>query len=276
MRRGLEKFQAGDYQGALYDFRETLLDSRLGGYHGSAYFWIGKSYLGLENPRPARDNLALFLENYPDHPLTEEARYQMGRTLHLLSDHQEAILWLSQFINDYPESGFIPNSYFWIGESLFSLGYYGESERIFQKVRQDFPESYKAEAAGYRLALIEMAYRERVLLNLVKLSHEQTMREREDYQRRLRSYEQALSAYQRRIRLQAEMEVLPPAPRISPPSPPSGGNPPPESPPAPSSGSSAPSGSLGINLEGYQSAAEDLRAELLNLLEDRVLREPPE
>jgi tetratricopeptide (TPR) repeat protein len=106
----------------------------------------------------------------------------------------------------------VPNAYFWIGESLYSLGRLEEAERVFAKVLRDYPQSYKVEAASYRLSLVEFKKREEELLRLLKWSHEEFLRAVEEYQRREKTYEQALAAYQQRTgspeQRQAEARAL--------------------------------------------------------------------
>jgi tetratricopeptide (TPR) repeat protein len=106
----------------------------------------------------------------------------------------------------------VPNAYFWIGESLYSLGRLEEAERVFARVLRDYPQSYKVEAASYRLSLLEFKKREEELLRLLKWSHEEFLRTVEEYQRREKAYEQALAAYQQRTggaeQRQAEARAL--------------------------------------------------------------------
>ncbi len=219
MRDGLEDFKSGMFNSALNSFREVTLDTNLKDYHGSAYFWITKCYLAQSNLIQAGENLDFFLENFEGHPFVEEGLYQKGRIEFLKSEFENAIGEFYTFINEYDNSAFIPNSYFWIGESLYNLGHYEEAEEIFYFVVKEFPTSYKMEAANYRLALIDLVKREDVLIDLVKLSHEEYVTSLDEFKRKERTYEQAISSYQRRItQLEIQLEekstpiitVLPP------------------------------------------------------------------
>jgi chromosome segregation ATPase len=64
---------------------------------------------------------------------------------------------------------------------------------------QEYPQSAKYEAASYRIALINQKKVEAELLNILKWSHEESLKTVEEYQRRERSYDQAIIAYQKRI-----------------------------------------------------------------------------
>jgi tetratricopeptide (TPR) repeat protein len=85
------------------------------------------------------------------------------------------------------------------GESLYFLGRLPEAEKLYKAIGERYPDSVKAEAAQYRLALIQFKYREDELLTLLKWSHEESLRTIEEFQRREKAYEQALAVYQRRF-----------------------------------------------------------------------------
>ena len=200
LRQAVTTFGQAQYDQSLRLFRNIILDSSLGRYHGDSYFWIAKSYLALRQYDDASRNLEFFLSEYPDHSHYPEGLYQRGRLLFLQTQYETAIQVLEGFITKYQESPFTANSYYWIGESLYALGHFDEALEIYELVVDDFPTSFKVEAARYRVSLIELKERERELLKLLKWSHEEYLRALEDFDRRERSYEQALIAYQRTIR----------------------------------------------------------------------------
>lgn len=199
MRNGLDKFKTGQFDEALLDFREVILDRNLKDYHGSAYFWITKCYLAQSKLKQAGESLGFFIENFDGHPFMEEGFYQKGRIEFLKGKYENAIGDFFSFISSYPDSEYTANSYFWIGESLYNLGHYEEAEKIYYQLVTEYPTSYKLEAANYRLALIDLVKREEVLMDLVKLSHEEYLTSLEEFQRKERTYEQAISSYQRKI-----------------------------------------------------------------------------
>ena len=217
MRRGLEKFNQGLFGQALYEFQKISLQASFSEYHGSALFWITKCYLALGDVEPAEENLQYFLKDFQGHPFYEEGRYQKGRILFLKERYQEAIAEYYDFIEDYPESDFTANALSWVAESLFNLGHYREAEKIYHRVITQFPASYKVENANYRLKLIDLFNREEVLLNLLKVSHEEYLGSIEEFKRRERIYEQALGVYQRRLlELSEEREAEPQLPVTTP------------------------------------------------------------
>jgi tetratricopeptide (TPR) repeat protein len=90
-------------------------------------------------------------------------------------------------------------AFYWIGECLYSLGLLDKAGEVFSVIIEQYPQSAKYEAASYRIALINQKKIESELLDLLKWSHEESLKTMEEYQRRERSYDQALVAYQKRI-----------------------------------------------------------------------------
>lgn len=200
LRQAVTVFGKGQFDESLRLFRNIILDSSLGSYHGDSYFWISKCYMALGQYDNSSKNLEFFLSEYPDNQFFQEGRYQRGRLVYLQGDYETTIQILEDFISEYPNSPFIANSYYWVGESLYALGHFDEALDIFNIVVDTFPTSFKVEAARYRVSLIELKERERELLKLLKWSHEEYLKALEDFDRKERSYEQAMLSYQRTIR----------------------------------------------------------------------------
>ncbi len=210
LQAGLRAFQQQQYQQALQSFRR-IIDEQAA-QAPDAEYWSAMAYMALEMLEDADRTLEHYLALYPSHALASEAHYQKTRLLFMEHDYENALQASYEFIRSNPGSPLVPNAYFWIGESLYSLGRLEEAERVFAKVVREYPQSYKVEAASYRLSLLEFKKREEELLRLLKWSHEEFLRTVEEYQRREKSYEQALASYQQRTgspeQRQAEARAL--------------------------------------------------------------------
>jgi tetratricopeptide (TPR) repeat protein len=195
LQAGLAAFKQERYQQAAQSFRQvTALGDDLPAA-ADAYFWAARSYMAMGQLGEAGRVLDHFLSRYPHHPLFAEGQYQKTRLPFLAKDYEGTIRASEEFIRANPGSPFLPNAYFWAGESLYSLGRLDEAERIFAKVVTDYPQSFKVEAARYRLSLIEFKRREEQLLRLLKWSHEDFLKTVEEFRRRQAAYEQELAAY---------------------------------------------------------------------------------
>ncbi|MFP4372869.1 MAG: tetratricopeptide repeat protein [Spirochaetaceae bacterium] len=200
LEEGLEDFRNGNYEQAMVTFRELLSSPDADAYRADAYFWIGRSALAAGRLDEAAENLEYYLQNHPDHRFAPEARYQRGRLLYLQEDYRQSIRALEDFIDRHPDSRFLPNAYYWIGESLYALGRFDRAAEVFRTVTAEYPESYRAEAAEYRLSVIELNRREVSLLKLLRWSHQEYLNAVDEFEQRERTYEEALSEYRERLR----------------------------------------------------------------------------
>ncbi len=207
LKSGIEKFTRTEYNAALLDFREIILSQRLKDAHGDGYFWIAKCYIALGQLDEAEKNLEYFLINFKGNQYYPESYYQKGRLLYLQGEYEKSLEVLQSFLESYKDSPFASNALYWVGENLYSLGMLDEALNVFHSVVETYPTSFKVEAAGYRISLIELKKRERELLKLLKWSHEESLKTLEEFQKREKTYEQALATYQRKLSLISEKEL---------------------------------------------------------------------
>jgi len=199
LAQGIELFRNGQYERSIPVFNSVVLDPAAAASHPEAYFLLAKSSMAIGSLDDAERALEYFIGNFPRAPDHPEALYQKGRLLYMQEQYEPAVQVLQGFLAAYPKSAFVPNAYFWAGESLYSLGKLDEALSVFRKVVRDYPASFKAEAAQYRVSLIELGAKERELARLLKWSHEYSLKTIEEFQRRERAYEQAIEAYQKRL-----------------------------------------------------------------------------
>jgi len=199
--KGIEFFRQARYNEAITVFKYILIDPGLASVFPDAYFWLTKSYMGLLNFPDAAKTLEFYISHYPAHYNYAEALYQKGRLLFMQNEYENSIAALSDFIDKNPTNPFVSNAFFWLGESLYLLGNFGEASKVFKQIIQGYPDSFKFEAAKYRIALIEFKKREDELLKLLKWSHMETMKTQDEFSKREKTYEQAISIYQKKIAL---------------------------------------------------------------------------
>lgn len=199
LQQGMNHYRQRDYQEALLDFRNIILDQEQQSLHGDAFLWTAKTYIALEDLDNAQRNLEFFLHRYPQHSEYPQGIYQKGRLLFQQGDYQNSVQVFSDFIADYPESSFYANALYWSGEALYHLGYLDSAAQLFREVVRNHRESFKYEAARYHLTLIDLKRREKELMTLLKWSHEESLKSLEDYQQRESTYEEALTLLRKKI-----------------------------------------------------------------------------
>ncbi|MBB6478802.1 tetratricopeptide repeat protein [Spirochaeta isovalerica] len=196
--KGKTYYGNGKYLEALYFFNE-LIDSGSEQYAGDAWFWTAKSYMAAGELEDAKNSLEFFLLNYPRNNNYSEGYYYKGRLLFLEKDYDKSVDLFNRFIRSSPFSPFVSNAYYWIGECLYNTGNFDEALAMFKKVVSDYPASYKFEASNYKISLIDFRFREEELLQLIRWSHEESLKELEEYRNREKNYLQTIKAYQERI-----------------------------------------------------------------------------
>ncbi len=198
--QGIDLFTQRPYDKADPGLRAVIRGSAAQASQPDAPPVLAKSHMAVgdldEAERTPRGTTSQPIRQAADYP---EALYQKGRLLYMQEQYEPAVQVLQGFLSAYPKSAFVPNAYFWVGESLYALGKLDEALTVYRKVVRDFPSSFKAEAAQYRVSLIELGRREAELAKLLKWSHEDSLKTIEEYQRRERAYEQAIEAYQKRL-----------------------------------------------------------------------------
>ena len=199
LKDGIEQFKNGQYDKAILLFHNVILDPSAGPQKAAAYLLIAKSYMAIGKLEDAEHNLEFYLATYPGAADFEEASYQKGRLLFMQEEYESAIQVLQAFIAAYPKSLFLSSAWFWVGETMYGLGRLDDALAVYQKIVTDYPTSAKVEAAQYKISLIQLSKREVELSKLLKWSHEELLKNVEEYQNREKAYVQAIEAYQKRL-----------------------------------------------------------------------------
>ncbi len=198
LRRGIELFANARYAEALSIFDALFLDPDSGTLRAEGAYWSAMTLLASGDPAAAEKAMESFLAAFPGHERTPELLYHKARATFLQKDYERAVSMFQSYITAFPAGEHVPASVFWSAESLYSLGRLQDAEKLYRTIGERYPDSVKAEAAKYRLSLIQFKYREDELLTLLKWSHEESLRIIEEFQRREKAYEQALEVYQKR------------------------------------------------------------------------------
>jgi len=199
LSHGLSDMRNGDIETAAENFRTIITDGSMQPFYPDALYWLIKADIVLMNYDEAARAADGFLSAFKKHKYTEEITYQRSRLLFLEDNPDAAISSLGSFMQDYPDSVFVSSALYWSGESLMNLGRLEEADAVFSKLLNKYPASVKREAARYRRSEISLLYRERELLDLIKWSHEEYLRDSEDFYRREADYTKRIDAYKSRL-----------------------------------------------------------------------------
>jgi tetratricopeptide (TPR) repeat protein len=193
---GLDAYARSDWSTAILSFRKAVTLPDAG---AEPWYWLVMAELSNSDYKAAMNDIDRFTMTFPEDGRVSDIAYQKGRILFIESEYDASISVLYSFIKSWPDHQMVPSAYYWIGECLYAAGRFDEAGKIFRMITENYPESVKREASLYRISLIGQTEKQDELLKLLKMSHEESLKIIEDYQRREKTYEQAITAYQKRI-----------------------------------------------------------------------------
>ena len=129
-----------------------------------------------------------FCNLYPDSEYKVYIDYQMGRALHYKGKYTESISLLQKFCAENEGNELFPSALFWMAESFYASYYFDEAKGLYERVVTDFPNSAKYVEALYRLDLIIQREKEEKLLYLLKVTGEEYISSKENYDRQIKQY----------------------------------------------------------------------------------------
>ena len=99
----------------------------------------------------AENALREHINNFPNGPYTDDAKYWLAESLFSQNKYNEALEIFNQIINQYPDSEKMMESILKSGFSHQALGNLSAAESIFQRVIRDYPNSSASSLAEERL-----------------------------------------------------------------------------------------------------------------------------
>lgn len=209
LQSGINYYSRGRFREAVQELIRAHDDTSAKEIKAEALFWKSLSELSLGEYNEALRDMDALQQTDPASNRVRELPYHRGRVLFYLGRYNEAVVLLKNYADSIrpapggtlnpQDASWKASALYWTGESLYSMGQLERAEQIFRIVTEEYPESPKYEASVYRLALIDQKKVENELLGLLKWSHEESLRNTEEFRRKETSYDQALSAYQRRL-----------------------------------------------------------------------------
>ncbi|MDE7227168.1 MAG: tetratricopeptide repeat protein [Treponemataceae bacterium] len=183
---GYEAYRNEDWTSAMFFFRKTVSVSDAA--TDETWYMLVMSEVFAGEYRNALDDCESFLRQFPFSQYVPYIQYQRGRTQHYLQQNENAILTLSDFCHQYPDHSLYASALYWIAESFYAEYNYDAARALYERIVTDFPRDAKVGAAQYRIDAIDQKGREEKLLYLLKVTGEENLAAREEYERQLRVY----------------------------------------------------------------------------------------
>ena len=185
--RGLESYRAGDWTSASLFLRKAVTETE-NATPENYYILVLSDMYGEDYPSCIND-CDSFLAEYGDSHLKTYVEYQKGKALHFTGQNDSAALLLSDFCHQNPDDELFPSALYWLAECFYDDYNFETARPLYERVVSEYPDSSKFEDAKFKLELISQREREQKLLYLLKMTGEEYLSSRENYEKQLREYQ---------------------------------------------------------------------------------------
>ncbi|WP_191013732.1 tetratricopeptide repeat protein [Treponema zioleckii] len=187
LAQGYGAFSQEDWISAVFFLRKAVSSPQ--GASEEAMYMLIKSELYAGEYKQAQADCEYFMERYPESLYSNVVLYQNGHLLHLIGKNENAILCLSDFCHKNPEHQLYASALYWMAESFYEEYNFDSARPLYERVVREFPDDGKAPDAVYKIYMIDQREREEKLLYLLKVTGEENLAAREEYERKLRIYQ---------------------------------------------------------------------------------------
>ncbi len=185
--QGLEAYRVGDWDDALFFLKRT--DDFQDATSDSIWFFVIMAEINLGDYSAALRDGTTFLQVFSKSSYVPEITYQTLFASYELDMYENAIQGLTKFTETYPNHNYTSLAIFYTGEALYNVFEYDRAKSMYNRVINDFPRSIKYDDSLFRLELLEQREREEKLLYLLRVTGEEAVAAKEDYERQLKLLE---------------------------------------------------------------------------------------
>lgn len=186
---GYEAYHEKDWKSAVIFFRQSNSEPSVVS-DASSYMLI-MAQINAGETEGALKDCNSFLATYPESSYIPLVSYQKGRSLFLEGRYDDAILVLSNFCSGNPSHVLFPSALYWIAEAFYANYDFDNALGFYNRIISEYPDDARAEEAKRRLQEIAQWEREEKLLYLLKVTGEEYLAAKEEYERELKQYKSA-------------------------------------------------------------------------------------
>lgn len=184
--QGYESYRNADWTSALFFLRKAVAVPA--NSTDETWYMLIMSEMYAGEYKTAEADCESFGTSFAGSRYAPFIQYQKGRALHYIGENEQSVLVLSDFCHQNPDNELYASALYWIAESFYA-GYNFDSARaLYERIVADFPADAKAPDAQYRIETIDQRGREEKLLYLLKVTGEEYLAAKEEYERQLKMY----------------------------------------------------------------------------------------
>lgn len=186
LNKGLQAYKEGDWESAILLLKNAVSLPETSTPEVLYVLVMSEMFNG--NYLDVLKDGKTFCNLYPTSEYKVYVDYQMGRALHYLGKYVDSISVLQKFCADNQDNELFSSALFWMAESFYASYYFDEAKGLYERVVSDFPNSPKYVESLYRLDLIVQREKEEKLLYLLKVTGEEYISSKENYDRQIKQY----------------------------------------------------------------------------------------
>ncbi len=187
LQQGFESYRKGDWTSAVLFLRKAQTMPEL--ITEESLYILIMSEINSGDYKSAVADCSEFLSMYEYSLYSPVIIFHKGRLLHLLGENENAILILSDFCHENTHHALYPSALYWIAECFYAEYNFDTAKSLYLRVVNDFSSDGKAVDCKYRIEQINQRQREEKLLYLLKVTGEENLSSKEEYERQLRQYQ---------------------------------------------------------------------------------------
>lgn len=184
--QGYESYRNGDWTSAMFFLRKAV--SVPANSTDETWYMLIMSEMYAGEYKTAQSDCDQFGSLFSLSRYMPLIQYQKGRALHYNGQNEQAVLVLSDFCHQNSGSELYASALYWIAESFYAEYNYDSARALYERIVADFPADAKAPDAQYRIETIDQRGREEKLLYLLKVTGEEYLASKEEYERQLKQY----------------------------------------------------------------------------------------
>ena len=186
LTRGLQAYKDGNWESAILLLKNAVSLPEVSTPEVLYVLVMSEMFNG--NYQDVLKDGKTFGKLYPTSEYKVYVDYQMGRALHYLGRYVDSISVLQKFCAENEKNELFSSALFWMAESFYASYYFDEAKGLYERVVSDFPDSPKYVESLYRLDLIVQREKEEKLLYLLKVTGEEYISSKENYDRQIKQY----------------------------------------------------------------------------------------
>ncbi len=185
--RGFDAYRKSDWTSAMFFLRKA--GSSSAGYDAETLYMLVMSEMNAGEYSSAVTDSSLFVQKFAKSHYAPYMLFQKGRALHFLGRNEDAVLVLSDFCHQNQDSELYASALYWIAECFYAEYNFDSARSLYERIVIDFPSDSKVTDSRYRIEMINQREREEKLVYLLKVTGEENLAAREDYERQIKLYQ---------------------------------------------------------------------------------------